>query len=134
MRLGKARGAMNLCIPNHAIDLIESKLVSNNFVSDSRHPASDDSNRQIISRLNGAVVEVVVELAVSNFSTADLIALRVGDLITTEQDVRQPLTVSVDGHPKFHASPGAFKGHKAIQVIAPISESVSASYRSEPPA
>jgi flagellar motor switch protein FliM len=44
----------------------------------------------------------------------------VGDIIATEKDVQRPLVVSVEGRPKFHAQPGAFKGHKAIQVVGPI--------------
>jgi flagellar motor switch protein FliM len=65
-------------------------------------------------------VEVVVELAETTISTSDLIGLQVGDILGTEQDVGRPLVVSVEGRPKFHALPGAFKGHKAIQVVGPI--------------
>jgi flagellar motor switch protein FliM len=50
----------------------------------------------------------------------DLIELRVGDIITTEQDVHAPLTVAVQRIPKFQASPGALKGKKAIQILAPL--------------
>jgi flagellar motor switch protein FliM len=78
--------------------------------------------QSVSDRLSGAVVEVVVELAETNLSTADLIALRVGDIIATDKDVRQPLRVSIEGRPKFQASPGAYKGHKAIQVVGAIDE------------
>ena len=39
-----------------------------------------------------------------------------GDVITTEKDIHSPLVACVEGVPKFHASPGAFKGRKAIRV------------------
>jgi flagellar motor switch protein FliM len=42
----------------------------------------------------------------------------VGDIITTEKDVREPLSILVEGEPKLRASAGAYKGRKAIQIAA----------------
>lgn len=63
-----------------------------------------------------AAVEVVVELASTRISTADMLDLRVGDIIASEKDVNEPLVVYVEGKPKFLASPGQLKGRKAIQM------------------
>jgi flagellar motor switch protein FliM len=118
--LGEARGMMNLCIPFNAIERISSRLLSNSWVSYGKRSATPESIERISGRLSGSLVELVVDLAETNISTSDLIGLRVGDIITTEKDVQRPLVVSVEGRPKFHAQPGAFKGHKAIQVVGPI--------------
>jgi flagellar motor switch protein FliM len=120
LTLGDARGMMNLCIPFNAIERISTRLSSNSWVSYGKKSATTESIQRISSRLNGAVVEVVVDLAESSITTADLIGLRVGDIIATEKDVERPLVVSVEGRPKFHAQAGAFKGRKAIQVLGPI--------------
>jgi flagellar motor switch protein FliM len=71
-------------------------------------------------RLEGAVVQVVATLARSRITTADLLGLRVGDIVTTEKDVREPLELAVEGVTKFRAWPGALKGQKAIQIVGPI--------------
>ncbi|RMF92662.1 MAG: flagellar motor switch protein FliM, partial [Planctomycetota bacterium] len=42
--------------------------------------------------------------------------LRVGDIITTQKDIHETLLVFVRGVPKFRASPGIIKGHKAIRI------------------
>ena len=42
-----------------------------------------------------------MQLAESTITTGDLIGLRVGDIITTEKDIHSPLTVTVEGVPKF---------------------------------
>jgi len=68
----------------------------------------------VIQRLTAALL--VVTLAESKITTGDLLGLRVGDIITTDTDVNQPLEVAVAGAAKFQASPGAFKGRKAIQI------------------
>jgi flagellar motor switch protein FliM len=121
LSLGDARGMMNLCIPFNAIERISSRLLANSWVSYGKRAATPESIERISGRLAGSLVEVVVDLAETNISTSDLIGLRVGDVIATEKDVQRPLVVSVEGQPKFHAKPGAFKGHKAIQVIGAIS-------------
>jgi flagellar motor switch protein FliM len=89
-------------------------------VSYGKKTATPENIKRISGQLSTAMVEVVVDLADTNISTSDLIGLRVGDIIATEKDVDRPLVVSIEGRPKFHAKAGAFKGHKAIQVLGPI--------------
>jgi flagellar motor switch protein FliM len=120
LTIGDARGMMNLCIPFNSIERISTQLSSNSWVSYGKKSATPENIRRISNRLSSAVVEVVVDLAETNISTSDLIGLRVGDIIATEKDIDRPLVVSVEGRPKFHAKPGAFKGRKAIQVLGPI--------------
>jgi flagellar motor switch protein FliM len=123
LTIGDVRGMMNLCIPFNSIERISSKLASNTWVSYGRAESTPESLQQISSRLDGSLVELVVTLAETKITTADLLGLRVGDIITTDQDVNQPLVVAVEGVPKLHASPGAFKDRKAIQVQDPIAPS-----------
>jgi flagellar motor switch protein FliM len=116
LTLGDIRGMMNLCIPFNAIERFSSKLSSNTWSSYSRGGATSETVAQLSQSLEGSRVEVVVTLAESSITTDDLIGLRVGDIITTEQDVNRPLRVEVEGAQKFLARPGALKGNKAIQV------------------
>jgi flagellar motor switch protein FliM len=114
------RGMINLCIPFNTIERIGGKLSSNSWVSYGRRAATPETTKQIGRNLQGSVVELAAQLAASKLTTGDLIGLRVGDIITTEQDVNQPLVISVGGVPKFNASPGAFKGRKAIRIEGPL--------------
>lgn len=114
--LGDIRGMINLCIPFNNIERISSKLTANSWVGYSRGGATEQTKGMIGRRLDGSQVELVVTLATTRITTADLIELRVGDIITTDKDVRTPLEVAVEGSAKFNASCGAFKGHKAIQI------------------
>ncbi|TWT47324.1 flagellar motor switch protein FliM [Botrimarina hoheduenensis] len=118
--LGEARGMMNLCIPFNAIERISSKLSANSWVTYSKKPSTPESIQMIGDRLTGSEVELVVELAESRIALQDVIGLRVGDIIATEKDTRVPLVVSVQGSEKFHASPGAYKGRKAVRILDPI--------------
>lgn len=120
LTLGDVRGMMNLCIPFNSIERIGGKLSSNSWVTYSRRPASPESIQMLSERLRGSVVELVVQLAETKITMGDLIGLRVGDIITTEKDVSAPLHVLVQGHTKYAALPGAYRGHKAIQITEPI--------------
>lgn len=116
LTLGDIRGMMNLCIPFNSIERFSNKLSSNSWAGYSRGGGSGQTMATISERLDRAHVELIVTLAESTITTADMIGLRVGDIITTDQDVNRPLDVAVEGVTKFRASPGALKGHKAIQV------------------
>lgn len=120
LTLGDARGMMNLCIPFNSIERIGGKLSANSWVSYAKKPPTPESKGQINRQLAGSLVEVVVQLAATQITAGDLLQLRVGDIITTEQDVSDAVQVFVEGKEKFVAHPGAFKGHKAIQIEAPV--------------
>jgi flagellar motor switch protein FliM len=116
LTVGETRGMMNLCIPFNAIERIGNKLSANTWVSYGKREATPETISQIGARLQGSLVQMVVELAETRISAGDLLSLRVGDIITTEKDIRHSLLVSVEGVPKFRAKPGAYKGRKAVCV------------------
>jgi flagellar motor switch protein FliM len=116
LTLGELRGMINLCIPFNTIERVSSRLAANSWATYGKSSATPQTREAITRRLDAAQVEVVVTLARTRITTADLIGLRVGDIITTDQDIHQPLEVRVQGTTKFYASPGAFKGYKAIRI------------------
>lgn len=128
LALGDIRGMINLCIPYNALERISNRLTSNTWVAYSRREPTPETVAQIGRSLRGATVVLKVQLARTRITTAELLGLRVGDLITTSKDIRQPLLVFVEGVPKFRARPGIFKGHKAIRIeeIIPHSADVIA--------
>jgi flagellar motor switch protein FliM len=119
LTLGEIRGMLNLCIPFNAIERNSSKLAANTWATYGKSISDPALRSQLSRNLEGADVELVVTLAESKITTGDLLGLRVGDIITTDKDVHLPLDVAVAGAAKFHASPGAFKGRKAIEIQSP---------------
>lgn len=122
LTIGDVRGMMNLCIPFNSIERIGSQLTSNTWVSFSSHESSLETRSVIGQRLTGSLAEMIVKLAQTQITTADLLGLRVGDIITTDDDSRGVLEVSIEGVPKFLARPGAFKGKKAICIERAVKE------------
>ncbi|MGI9430351.1 MAG: flagellar motor switch protein FliM [Bythopirellula sp.] len=130
--VGETRGMVNLCIPFNSIERISHKLSANSWVSYSKRPPTPESIQLVSDRIAEAPLEVVVELAETIITTADLIGLRVGDIIASEKDVQEPLIVSVEGRPKFEARPGQFKGRKAIEILNTVTEQHVAVGESDP--
>ncbi len=116
LALGAIRGMANLCIPFNTIERVGSKLTSNSWVGYGSIKANSETTGRLMSRLDGSMADVIVTLARSTIKSADLFDLEVGDIISTEKDVSHPLEVEIANRTKFHASPGSFKGRKAIQI------------------
>lgn len=121
--LGDLRGMMNLCIPYNSIERIGGKLSANSWVTYGRRQSTPESIEQISRAVCTSQVELNVRLSQTRITTGELLSLRVGDIITTSKDIHSPLVVLVEGIPKFHASPGAFKGHKAICITEAVKKS-----------
>jgi flagellar motor switch protein FliM len=126
LTVGELRGMMNLCIPYNSIERIGGKLSANSWVSYGRKSATPETVRQISESLCSSPVGISVRLAQTTIGTGELISLRVGDVVTTQKDVHQPVIVSVEGVPKFRARVGAFKGHKAIMIEGTIENPIEA--------
>ncbi|MCC7334382.1 MAG: flagellar motor switch protein FliM [Pirellulaceae bacterium] len=120
LTMGKSRGMVNLCIPFNTIERIGSKLTNNSWISYASAKSSPTSQKQLEELLGASRVELVVSLAQSTIRAVDLLNLAVGDIVTTEKDVKEPLEVEVSGVGKFQGKAGAFKGKKAIEIIGTI--------------
>ncbi len=114
--LGKNRGMMNLCIPFNTIENFNSQLSRNGWVGYGKGKPTEESRGKITNNVDLAPVDIVVTLARSTIRTGDLLDLSIGDIITTEKEVSEPLELAVQDVPKFHARAGAFKGKKAVRI------------------
>ncbi len=114
--LGKNRGMMNLCIPFNTVEKFNAQLSRNGWVGYGKGVPTEESRSTITRRVDAAPVNLVVTIARSTIKTRELMDLNVGDIITTEKQIQEPLELSIQDIPKFNALAGAFKGKKAIQI------------------
>jgi len=115
--LVEVRGAITLCIPYNSFERISSKLTSTNWTGySSKKQATPQTIKQISKDIRNMKAEVKVKLAESKMKLHQFINLRVGDVICTQKNATTPLLVSVEGIPKYWASPGKYKGYTAVQI------------------
>lgn len=109
LSVGATRGSLSLVISHdnytQLLDQLSSSL---------DRPAAPPSP-EAVSRLSTSTVELVVNLAELKVRTSELMGLQVGDIITTDTQGDDLVNVHVEGKPKFQATVGSLKGHKAIR-------------------
>ncbi len=78
-------------------------------------------NANIREPLMSVPVEVAVQLGTAKIPMTELSSLTPGDIIVLEQSIDDPLTVTVDGLPRYMGWPGRVADHQAflIQSLLP---------------
>ncbi|MEZ4483704.1 MAG: FliM/FliN family flagellar motor switch protein [Syntrophotaleaceae bacterium] len=116
----KMTGQISLAIPLPALDPLREKM------RDQMGPLSKktDQNwqRQVEDALSEMETNIAAQLAQIALPVRDILNFQVGDIIDLGRDPSGPLSVLVEGKPKFVARAGAIKGKKAIRLTERIKD------------
>jgi flagellar motor switch protein FliM len=107
-------GTITVCIPYSTVEPIRSKLYAG-FQSDQLE-VDHEWMRRFRTQLRDAQVDVTVELGRAMIKSGDLLNLQVGEVLTLDKDVNEPLVAMVEGVPKFRGRAGMHRGNKAFKV------------------
>lgn len=124
VRVGETIDTFNVAVPQELVERLLPKSPHRTRLRLHRHPTELELG-SLKQRLGQAPVRVAVELGKSKMTVADLLELRKGDIITLDQGVDEPLTVKVNGLPKFEGMPGTLRQQLAIQIVRTIQEDES---------
>src|SRR5688500_9436494 len=116
VKMGNRAGTMSLCIPYNVIEPIMGVLAAQNWFSYQRKGSQDDHLRKLTKNVCTAPVEMRAFLAQTSISVNDLLALQVGDIITTEKPCSADVLIQIGGKHKFLGQVGQFRGCRAIRV------------------
>jgi len=122
----EVRGAITLCIPYNSFERISNKLTSTNWTGySSKKQATPQTIKQISKDIRNMKALVKVKLVDTTMKVHEFVNLKVGDVLCTQKRATSPLLVSVEGIPKYWASPGKFKGYTAIEIEENIEDPTS---------
>jgi flagellar motor switch protein FliM len=113
IRIGETRGVLNLCIPATTIE-----AVSGSFTRSWQKTRRElgPAERQALTGNLGRL-PLAVEAAIdSTLAAGEFMRLRVGDVISLEHPVSQPVDVRVNGRTKFRGSPHVDRQRTAVRV------------------
>lgn len=130
--MGEIGGLMNLCIPFNTIEPLSSKLSSDTWSAYAKKEGDALQQKHLEEKVQTAGVGVVASLAKSKLKTAELAALNVGDVIMTEHDVADGVTLYVEGRPMFRGQPGTLKGHLALEITEQLQSHAPITDHAEP--
>ena len=116
LKMGNRTGTMSLCIPYTAIEPIMTQLTAQTWFTTIKKSSSDAAQKRLNQHLSSAPVELRTVLARTTLRMSDLLSLSVGDVITTDKPTDAPVTIEIEGRPKFNGSVGKFRGNRAIRI------------------
>ena len=116
----KMTGEISLAIPLPALEPLREKM------RDQMGPLNKkiDQNwqNQVEAALSEMETEIAAQLGQIALTVRDILNLQAGDIIDLGRDPSGPLSVLVEGKPKFIAQAGALKGKKAIRLTERIED------------
>jgi flagellar motor switch protein FliM len=116
LRLGARAGTMSLCMPYNAIEGVMEDLNNENWLLSGQKRGGAEVEPAIVDRLADSTVQLEATLAETSITLSELGQLEVGDLIVTNRSASGPVTLLVEGQPKFQAAIGRHRGQKAVQI------------------
>ena len=118
IKIGEIKDFITLCIPYSSIEPIRERLCAR-FQS---HQLERDNTwvERLKREIKETKVEVCIELAKTTLEVKDLLSLKKGDIIKLNKDIKSPLTLKVEGIPKFLGYAGVLRGNKAFKINSEI--------------
>jgi flagellar motor switch protein FliM len=116
LKMGNRAGTMSLCIPYNVIEPIMGVLAAQNWFSYQRKGGQEDHVRKLTKNIHHSPVEMRAFLAQTTITLNDLLALQVGDIITTSKESCKDVAVQVEGKNKFFGQLGKYRDKRAIRV------------------
>jgi flagellar motor switch protein FliM len=116
MRLGEARGALNLCVPAAAVEALGASFPQ--AWQRSRTTPSPADQRVLVSSLARVRLPITAMLN-TTVPARDLLALKAGDVISLGHSVRNALDVRVRGTLKFRGRLVAHNNGAAVRLEPP---------------
>jgi flagellar motor switch/type III secretory pathway protein FliN len=116
LKMGNRAGTMSLCIPYNVIEPIMGVLAAQNWFSYQRKGGQDDHLKKLTRNVSNAKVEMRAFLAQTTITMSELLALQVGDVITTDKNIERDVLIQIEGKNKFFGKVGQFRGARAVSV------------------
>jgi flagellar motor switch protein FliM len=111
VELENTTGVMSICFPYSSLEPVREKLQAG-YQSENMEVDKIWASK-FKDYLMQASLDILVELGTTEISSKDLLNLQKGDVIRLNQFSTDPLTLFVEGVPKYRIEPGHHKGNMA---------------------
>ena len=115
VQLENGNGFITICIPYSSIKPIKEKL-KNKFRSE-KMDIDQSWKRYIQERIQETMVELSCTMGMAKINGADLLSMKVDDVIMLDEKFGNSVIVNVENIPKFKGYPGACNKKKAVKII-----------------
>lgn len=107
-----------ICMPYSTIDPLRSKLATG-FQSTRLETDSGVMKRMEVN-VKQSLAHVSVQLASGGIKAKEFLELKVGDVVTLDNNPSDEAMFMIEGAPKFFGYVGSYRGNRAIRITRPI--------------
>ena len=107
---------INLAIPYYVIEPVMQNLSAQTWISFTQHTEENDQSAKVKESILQTEVNLIATLGTADINIKEFLNLQKGDLIRLNEDINDPLRISVNENLKFLGSPGTSGIHKAIEI------------------
>jgi flagellar motor switch protein FliM len=118
--IGESSGMINICIPHVVLEPVIPNLSVQYWMQTNKKETTVEQSTTLRNRLNKAPLPLIAELGTGSITIEDLLHLQLGDVLSLDQKIDEPLILKVGDVPKFTAQPGHSKNRMAVQIIEPM--------------
>lgn len=115
---------INICIPYLSIEKVLDKLVVQYWFQASNENILNESRQKLKDRLNIVDVPVNAVLGNTQITVNDFLNLRIGDVISLDNKISEPVELIVGGEPCYYCKPGVIGKYSGVQVLDNIDKDV----------
>jgi flagellar motor switch protein FliM len=123
LKIRDQAGRMHICLPYVLLEPIIAKLLAREWISSGQKGGpTSDSTINLKRGLGETNLSMTAVLGRARLEVAEVLALRKGDVIKLERNIREPLVLEVEGREKFLGYAGIISkknGIKITEVITP---------------
>lgn len=119
IRIGSRSGEATLCIPFSSLQPVLDEVTGNALLGGWASGDPAGVANALATRLDGAPMPVSVRFDEVTLSSGQIVDLRPGDVLPLHHPVGAPLTVSVNGVPRFSAMSGRRGARLACLIVDP---------------
>lgn len=121
MSINNVEGIMNLCLPYFSLEPIATKLSATQWYAVQRSDHMEESMEIIDERIRTMETMMRIELGKSELSYAELLQMRVGDVVKLQAKPNQEVSLIVGDEVKFKGLPG-ISGKKLAVTVTRVME------------
>lgn len=116
IKIHDVTGIMTLCIPYNTVEPIVDKFNAASWFSAVRKEPMQTNVDAISSQVKEVYLPIIAELGATVVSLQDVLNLRAGDILITDQVVKNDLNIRVGNMVKFLGRPGMLGKKMAISI------------------
>jgi len=123
IKMLESSGILTICYPYVTLESIITKLSGQSWIDATKIKISEKDREVNTANLGDVNAVVTSVLANLELSVQEFLNVKIGDVIKLEKKVDAPVTVLVEGKPKYLARPGNVGKKRGFEITAPCFKS-----------